>query len=98
MNIQPELLALKKLSPLQKLILGLILDIPPIELQFIGGYDKTCGEIAKELGISRAIILREFDELLKLDLITTKVINWSRLTNVTPRLLELLKSPETPLK
>ena len=59
MKIQAELLALKQLNPLQKLILGLILDTPLVVLKYAGGYDKTCGEIGKELGVSRAHVLRE---------------------------------------
>jgi len=48
MKIQSELLKLKDLNPLQKLILGLILNEPPVVIQFAGGYDKTCGEVGKE--------------------------------------------------
>ena len=58
MKIQSELLVLKNLNPLQKLILGLVLDESPVVMQFAGGYDKTCGEIGKLLGVSRARILK----------------------------------------
>jgi len=92
MKIKPELLRLKKISPLQKLILGLILDTPTALLKFNGGYDKTCGEIGKELGVSRAIILKEFDKLVQLGLITAKKGDGTRSTNITQKLLELLEA------
>ena len=91
MKIQSELLVLKNLNPLQKLILGLVLDESPVVMQFAGGYDKTCGEIGKLLGVSRARILKEFDNLIKRDLITSKKGNGTRITNVTQRLLDPLK-------
>lgn len=91
MKIQPELLKLKKISSLQKLILGLILETTPLELQMVGGYDKTCGEIGGELGVSRVIILKEFDELMELGLITSKKGDRTRTTNVTQKFLGLLE-------
>ena len=91
MNIQPELLKRKDLNPLQKLILGLILNEDPTVISWTGGYDNTCGEIGKQLGVSRARILKEFEGLIKHDLITSKKGNGWRITNVTPKLLELLK-------
>jgi DNA-binding MarR family transcriptional regulator len=90
MNIQPELLKLKNLNPLQKLILGLIIDTLPIVIQMVGGCDKTCGQIGKLLGVSRARILKEFEILIKLNLIVSKKGDATRLTNVTQRLKELL--------
>ena len=60
MNIQPELLALKNLNSLQKLILSLIIDVDPIELIWLEGYTKTCGEIGEELGVTQKVILEEF--------------------------------------
>jgi hypothetical protein len=91
MNIQPELLALKKIDPLKKLILGLILDTHPMELLHAGGCDKTCTEIGKELGKSAAVIRREINELIEHDLITSeKGFAWRR-TNVTQRFLDLLE-------
>ena len=90
MYIKTELLKIKKLNSLQKLILGLILDISLIELQYAGGYDKTCGEIGKLLGVSRARILKEFDNMIKHDLITSMHGDGWRLTNVTQKLKELL--------
>jgi DNA-binding MarR family transcriptional regulator len=90
MNIKPELLALKKITPLSKLILGLILNESPVVMKMAGGYEKTCGEIGKLLGVSRARILKEFDELLGHDLITSKKGDGTRITNVTQRFLGLL--------
>jgi biotin operon repressor len=95
MNIQPELLALKKITPLQKLILGLILDTPPLVLQYAGGCDKTCTEIGKELGKLRAVILKEFDELIEHGLITSKKGDGWRTTNVTQRFLDLLEGSKS---
>ena len=89
MYIKTELLKIKKLNPLQKLILGLVLDTSPIVLQYAGGYDKTCGEIGKLLGVSRARILVEFDDLIIHDLIVSKKGNGWRLSNVTQKLKEL---------
>ena len=91
MHIRQELLAIKNLNPLQKLILGLILDTPPVVLKFAGGYDKTCGEIGKILGLSRAVIKVEVEVLIEGDLITSKKGDGWRLTNVTEKLLYLLK-------
>lgn len=91
MNIQPELLAIKNLNPLQKLILGLILDTPPVILKYAGGCDKTCGEIGKELGIVRRVIKAEVEELQNMNLITSKKGDGTRCSNVTKKLLELLK-------
>jgi biotin operon repressor len=90
MKIQIELLKRKDINPLQKLILGLILNESTVVLQIAGGYDKTCTEIGKELGVSRARILKEFDELIQLDLITSEWGFGRRLTNVTQRLKESL--------
>jgi DNA-binding MarR family transcriptional regulator len=90
MNIQPELLRINNLNPLQKLILGLIIDTPLAVIQMAGGCDKTCGEIGKLLGVSRARILKELEILVKLDLISSKKGDATRLTNVTQRLKELL--------
>ena len=94
MNIQAELLALKSLNPLQKLILGLILDESPVVIQFAGGYDKTCGEIGKLLGVSRARILKEFGIIIRHDLITSKHGDGWMFSNVTQKLIELLKQAE----
>ena len=90
MKIHTELLKRKDINPLQKLILLLILNELPIIMQLAGGYDKTCGEIGKLLGVSRARILAEFDDMIKHDYITSKHGDGWRLTNVTQKLKELL--------
>ena len=90
MNIQRELLALKNLNLLQKLILGLILDTDPIVLLWSGGYDATCTEIGKELGMKRPPIRKEVDALIELGYITCKIGGWRRITNVTDKLKRLL--------
>jgi len=90
MNIQIELLKQRDLNPLQKLVLGLILDTPPIVLQYAGGCDKNCGEIGEELGESRDVIRREVDHLIELDLITSEWGDGRRISNVTQRLRKLL--------
>ena len=59
-------------------------------MQYNEGYDKTCGEIGKELGKPRAHILKEFNELIEQGLITSKKGRGWRRTNVTERLKELL--------
>jgi UDP-N-acetylglucosamine pyrophosphorylase len=91
MNIQPELLALKKITPLSKLILGLILNESPAVIKMAGGYEKTCGEIGKLLGVSRARILNEFEDLITRNIITSEKGDGTRITNVTQQFLDLLK-------
>ena len=90
MNIQSNLLVVKGITPLQKLILALILDTPPAVLQLAGGYDKTCGEMGKLLGESRKTILDEFEALVEHDLITSKKGSGWRITNVTKKMRSLL--------
>jgi len=86
MKIPTELLKRKDLNPLQKLILGLILDTDPIVLLWAGGYDATCAEIGKKLGLPRGPILKEVNALIELDLITSEKGNGWRKTNVTQKL------------
>lgn len=91
MKIQSELLKIKNLNPLQKLILGLILNESPVVLLIVGGYDKTCGEIGKLLGVSRARIKVEVERLQELGYITTETAYRSRKTNLTQQLKDLLR-------
>jgi DNA-binding MarR family transcriptional regulator len=91
MRIQEELLANKNLNPLQKLILGLITDTPPIVIQMTGGYDKTCSQIGKLLGVSRERILEEFEDLIERNLITSEKGSAWRRTKVTQQFLGLLE-------
>ncbi|MFD1294675.1 hypothetical protein ACFQ5N_12595 [Lutibacter holmesii] len=90
MKIQPELLRLKEFRPLQKLILGLVLDNSQVVIQMEGGYRKTCSEMGKELGVSRKKVLDDFNLLVQGGYLTTeKGMAW-RLTNVTQKLRDLL--------
>jgi predicted transcriptional regulator len=54
--------------------LGLILNSQPVILKFDGGGD-TCGEIGKELVVSRASILKDFDDLIECGLIASEKEN-----------------------
>jgi biotin operon repressor len=89
MEIQIELLKLKELNPLQKLIIGLILS-SPAELKLAGGHYNTSGDIGKLLGESRTIILREIGVLLELGYITSRKGRGWRITNITQKLKDLL--------
>ena len=90
MKIQPELLKLKELNPLQKLILGLIMDTSPVVLKFARGYDKTCDEIRRELGATYKAVKTEVEKLEELGYITSKKGRAWRLTNITQKLKDLL--------
>lgn len=90
MNIDNNLLRLKEINPLQKLILGLIMETHPVVLEFDNGYNKTCGEIAKELGSSRAKILKEFERLIEMGYITSSVGYRSRKTYLTEKFESLV--------
>ena len=90
MKIETKLLAVKNLNPLQKLILGLILDTPPLILQFAGGYDKTCGQINKELGETYKAVKTEVEALVELGYITSRKGRAWRITNITQKLKDLL--------
>lgn len=92
MTLDNKFLKLKSISPLQKLIVGLIMNVHPIVLQFMRGYSNTCGDIAKELGSTRTKILKEVESLLKLGYITTEVGDCSRITNITQKFIDLLNS------
>lgn len=97
MNIHENILKIKTLTPLSKLILGLIYDTPDVVLKFAGGYDNTCTDIGKELGTTRKLILQEFWVLEELGLIQSKVEYRSRTTNITTRFKTLLKGVEKTL-
>lgn len=90
MNLDKNLLRLKKITPLQKLILGLIMDVHPIVIQFERGYSKTCGDIAKKLGTTRAKVLKAIEALLEMEYITTEVSYRMRITNLTPKFESLV--------
>jgi len=90
MTIDDKLLKLKTFTSLQKLILGLIMDVTPIVLKFEGGYNNTCGDMAKEIGSSRNKVRREVDDLIERGYITCKVEYRSRVTNITQKLIALM--------
>lgn len=90
MNIQSNLLVVKSITPIQKLILALILDTPLEVLQLASGYDKTCGEMGRLLGESRKTILDGVEALIELELITSKKGRGWRITNVTKKMKNLL--------
>ncbi|MFD2916838.1 winged helix-turn-helix transcriptional regulator [Psychroserpens luteus] len=92
MTIDNKLLKLKNITPLQKLILGLILDTPPIVIQFAGGYNSTCVDIAKEIGSTRTKVRKEVDTLLEQGYISSKVGYRTRVTNISKAFIELLNS------
>jgi DNA-binding MarR family transcriptional regulator len=91
MKIQQELLKIKEINPIQKLILGLIIDTPPVILKFAGGYDKTCGQIKKELGVTYKVAKTEIERLVELGYITSRKGRGWRITNITQKLKDLLK-------
>lgn len=95
MKIDDKILKIKNLTPLSKLILGLIYDTPPVVLKFQNGYVNTCTDIAKILGTTRKLILQEFWVLEELNLITSKVVYRERNTNITKRFKDLLKGIES---
>jgi predicted transcriptional regulator len=90
MEIQQELLIIKELNPLQKLILGLIIDTSPIILKFAGGYDKTCAQIKLELGVTYKATKIEVERLVELGYITSRKGRGWRITNITQKLKDLL--------
>ena len=92
MNIPMKLLKHKKINPLQKLILGLILSTSSVVIQMAGGYSLTCGEIGAILGVSRARIKKEIESLVELEYITTRKGNGWRKTNITSKLEEILNT------
>lgn len=89
MKINEKLLKSKIFNPLQKLILGLILDVPSIVIQYQGGYDKTCGDMAKELGTTRNKILIEMGPLIENGFVASKVSYRSRVSNITQKFKDL---------
>jgi hypothetical protein len=89
MEIQPELLMLKELNPIQKLILGLIIDTSPAILKLAGGYDKTCAQIKEELGVTYKVAKTEVELLVELGYITSRKGSGTRITNITQKLKDL---------
>lgn len=86
-----KLLKLKTIGSTEKLVLMLILDYPPIAL-----FNLRTGDIAKELGTTRKIILDTITNLVKIGYIETKVVSecYSRTTQLTPEFLMLISDGE----
>lgn len=86
-----KLLKLKTIGSTEKLVLMLILDYPAI-----GIFNLRAGDIAKELGTTRKIILEAISNLVKVGYIETKVISEcsSRITTLTPKLMLLVIDEE----
>ena len=79
--MNPKLLKLKTIGSTEKLMLMLMLDFPPIAL-----FNLRAGDMAKELGTTRKIILETISNLVEVGYIITKVVasSYSRTTQLTP--------------
>lgn len=86
-----KLLKLKTIGSTEKLVLMLILDFPSI-----GIFNLRAGDIAKELGTTRKIILEAIENLLVVGYIKTKVVSecYSRTTELTTKFLMLISDEE----
>jgi DNA-binding MarR family transcriptional regulator len=86
-----KLLKLKTIGSTEKLVLMLILNYPTIGL-----FNLRAGEIAKELGVTRKIILESISNLIEVGYIKTKVVSecYSRTTELTPEFLMLINGEE----
>lgn len=90
MNLDDRLLKIKEITPLQKLIIGLILDTSFAVLNFEEQYSSTCGDIAKELGTTRTKVLQAVNSLIEKGYMTCNVDDGSRITNLTDKFLQLI--------
>ena len=86
-----KLLKLKTIGSTEKLVLMLILDFPSI-----GIFNLRAGDIAKELGTTRKIILEAIENLFVVGYIKTKVVSecYSRTTELTPEFMLLINDDE----
>jgi predicted transcriptional regulator len=86
-----KLLKLKTIGSTEKLVLMLMLDYPTIGL-----FNLRAGEIAKELGVTRKIILETISNLIEVGYIKTKVVSecYSRTTELTSEFLMLINGEE----
>jgi DNA-binding MarR family transcriptional regulator len=82
-----KLLKLKTIGSTEKLVLMLILDFPSI-----GIFNLRAGDMAKDLGTTRKIILGAIENLLVAGYIKTKVVSecYSRTTELTPEFMLLI--------
>lgn len=86
-----KLLKLKTIGSTEKLVLMLMLDYPTIGL-----FNLRAGEIAKELGTTRKIILETISNLIEVGYVESKVVSscYSRITTLTPKFMLLVKDEE----
>jgi predicted transcriptional regulator len=84
-------LKLKTIGSTEKLVLMLMLDFPSIAL-----FNLRAGDMAKELGTTRKIILETISNLVEVGYIITKVVasSYSRTTQLTPEFLMLINDEE----
>ncbi|PWA07554.1 hypothetical protein DB891_14475 [Flavobacterium laiguense] len=86
-KMNSKLLKLKTIGSTEKLVLMLILDFPSI-----GIFNLRAGDMAKELGTTRKIILETIENLRVVGYIKTKVVSecYSRTTELTSDFLMLI--------
>jgi hypothetical protein len=86
-KMNSKLLKLKNIGSTEKLVLMLILDYPSI-----GIFNLRTGDMARELGTTRKIILEAIENLLVVSYIKTKVVSecYSRTTELTPEFMLLI--------
>ncbi len=90
-KMNKNILKLKDVTPIQKLIL-LYIEQYSIGIKLtMGGCIFTCTDLAKELGTTRRVMLIEFDKLIELGYIISVVADRGRLTNFTDKFKDLIK-------
>lgn len=89
--MKAKLLKLKTIGSTEKLVLMLMLDYPTIGL-----FNLRAGDIAKELGTTRKIILEAISNLVEVGYVKTKVVSscYSRITTLTPKFMLLINDGE----
>jgi len=85
MILSNKLLKSKDLTPTQKLVMGLILNESPVIMKLAGGYNKTCGEMGKEIGLSRDKVRAALDGLVDGGYVVTDYGTAWRKTNLTDK-------------
>lgn len=89
MILSNKLLKLKNLIPAQKLVMGLILNESHVMIKFAGGYNKTCGEMGKLIGLSRDKVRKALEGLVEDGYLLTEYGAAWRKTNLTFKGLQL---------
>ena len=90
MVISEKLLKTKDMTPTQKLVMGLIFNENPLMMKFAGGYNKTCGEMGKLIGLSRDKVRKALDSLADDSYLVTEFDTAWRKTTLTDKGLKLL--------